>query len=87
MWDPGRSGRGIRLRRPQRRGDDILSTLPNKDLFRLNEVASYLDVSKSTLYRWISEGVPGAGDLQVVKVGKGLRIRRSEIIRIQKNRS
>jgi len=61
-----------------------MTTLPQKDLFRLDEVAIYLDVSKSTLYRWISDGIPGNGQLEVVKVGKGLRIKRATIIKIQK---
>ena len=61
-----------------------MTTLPQKDLFRLDEVAIYLDVSKSTLYRWISDGIPGNGQLEVVKVGKGLRIKRTTILKIQK---
>jgi excisionase family DNA binding protein len=64
-----------------------LSTLPDKLLFRLDEVAAILDVSKSTLYRWISEGVPGNGKLEAVKVGKGLRIKRNTILSIQKKLS
>lgn len=61
-----------------------MTTLPQKELFRLDEVAVYLDVSKSTLYRWIDQGIPGNGQLEVVKVGKGLRIKRSTILKIQK---
>ena len=63
-----------------------MTTLPQKELFRLDEVARYLDVSRATLYRWIDQGIPGNGQLEVIKVGKGLRIKRATILKIHKKR-
>ena len=34
-----------------------MTTLPNKDLFRVEEVAAYFDVSRSTIYLWIDHGI------------------------------
>jgi excisionase family DNA binding protein len=31
--------------------------LPNKDLFRVDEVAIYFGVSRSTIYLWIDHGI------------------------------
>jgi excisionase family DNA binding protein len=41
-----------------------MTTLPQKELLRPDEVARYFDVHKSTVYRWIDEG-----KLQAVKIG------------------
>jgi excisionase family DNA binding protein len=34
-----------------------MSTLPDKDLLRVDEVAEYFDVHKSTIYLWIDHGI------------------------------
>lgn len=62
-----------------------MSTLPEKDLFRIDEVAVYFGISSRTLYRWISDGMPGGMQFDAVKIGKKLRIRRSTILEVQKN--
>lgn len=59
-----------------------MSTLPNKELFRLDEAALILEISKSTLYRWIDQGIPGGGELDVRKIGGRLKIARASILRI-----
>ena len=33
-----------------------MTTLPQKELLRPDEVALFLDVSRATIYRWIEEG-------------------------------
>jgi len=33
------------------------STLPKKDLFRVDEVAAYFNVSRSTIYLWVDHGI------------------------------
>lgn len=33
-----------------------MTTLPQKELLRPDEVALFLDVSRATIYRWIVEG-------------------------------
>ncbi len=62
-----------------------MNVLPEKDLFRVDEVAVYFNISRATLYRWISDGMPGGGQFDAVRIGKKLRIRRSTIIEIQKS--
>jgi len=58
----------------------MTTNLPLKDLFRPDEVAKYLDVNKSTIYRWIDEG-----KISSVKLGKKLiRIPRHAILKIMK---
>ena len=53
--------------------------LPNKDLLRVDEVATYYQVSIRTVYTWIE-----LGKLKAVKVaGKIVRIKRNEAIKIQ----
>jgi excisionase family DNA binding protein len=34
-----------------------MSDLPNKELLRVEEVATYFDVSRSTIYLWIEHGL------------------------------
>lgn len=34
----------------------LMTTLPNKAYFRIDEVAKYVDVHRCTLYRWIESG-------------------------------
>ncbi|OPY05430.1 helix-turn-helix transcriptional regulator [Syntrophorhabdus aromaticivorans] len=54
--------------------------LPDKPFFRVDEVAKYFSVSKSSVYRWIDEG-----RLQSVKVaGSTVRIRRADILEAEK---
>ena len=48
--------------------------LPNKQLFRLGEVAEFCDVHEHTVRRWIEEGL-----LRSLMVGKQHRIARSEL--------
>jgi excisionase family DNA binding protein len=59
-----------------------MTTLPNKDLLRPDEVATYYSVSVRTIYTWIE-----LGKLEAVKVaGKILRIKREEAINIQRSK-
>jgi excisionase family DNA binding protein len=58
-----------------------MNQLPEKELLRPDEVASFLSVAKSTIYSWIC-----TGELEGVKLlGKTIRIRRDEVLRIQKS--
>jgi len=34
-----------------------MSTLPDKDLLRVDEVARYFGISRSTVYLWIDHGI------------------------------
>ena len=34
-----------------------MNTLPNRELLRVEEVATYFDVSRSTIYLWIDHGI------------------------------
>jgi excisionase family DNA binding protein len=34
-----------------------MTTLPMKDLLRVEDVAAYFDVSRSTIYLWIDHGI------------------------------
>lgn len=34
-----------------------MTSLPNKELLRVDEVADYFDVSRSTIYLWIDHGI------------------------------
>lgn len=52
-----------------------MKTLPEKDLFRVEEVADYFDVKKRTIYRWIDEEI-----LKAEKIGGIIRIHRQAII-------
>ena len=47
--------------------------LPNKTLFRPDEVAKFFAVSPSTIYRWVDEGIlnackPAAGTVRIFRV-------------------
>lgn len=54
------------------------TALPNKPLFRIDEVAQFLDVPKRTVYSWHQ-----IGSLDTVKLpGRTIRVRREEIVRI-----
>jgi len=56
--------------------------LPKKDLFRLDEVAAYFDVTEKTVRLWIDHG-----HLQAEQIVGGVRINRNSILslRILKN--
>ena len=53
-----------------------MSTLREKDLFRVDEVASYFGVSRSAVYLWIDHGKLIAG-----KYGGVIRIKKEEVTR------
>lgn len=53
-----------------------MTTLPNKELLRPDEVAKYFSVHKTTIYRWINEGL-----LPSKKIGnKSVRITRKSVL-------
>ncbi len=56
-----------------------MTTLPDKDLFRPDEVAAYFSLNVKTIYGWID-----TGKLEAVKVGPNhtLRITREAIEKI-----
>jgi excisionase family DNA binding protein len=54
--------------------------LPNKALFRPDEVAEYLSVSRKTVYNWIA-----LGKLEAVKISSLLRIPKEKLIEFQKS--
>lgn len=56
-----------------------MTDLPNKELLRVDEVASYYNVKPKTVRGWIA-----TGKLLAVKVVKGWRIHRQEVINLQK---
>lgn len=56
-----------------------MSTLPNKELLRPDEVAVYFSVTVRTVRRWIGEG-----KLKAVKVFGVTRIPRKEVVKAQK---
>jgi len=57
-----------------------LSTLPNKELLRPDEVATYFSVSVKTIYRWIDEG-----KLEAVKVAERItRIERKAALKLKR---
>ena len=54
--------------------------LPEKDLFRPDEVAAYFGYTRKTIYRWIE-----VGKLTAVRIANNqLRIQREAILKIQK---
>lgn len=53
--------------------------LPNKDLFRVDEVAEFLSVHIRTVQRWIDEG---RIDDVIRLPGRGVRIARTTIMKI-----
>lgn len=56
--------------------EDTMDNLPDKELFRVDEVASYFSLSVKTIYGWIDEG-----KIEAVKVGPSntIRIKREVI--------
>ena len=57
-----------------------MSTLPNKELLRPDEVAEYFSVSVKTIYRWIDEG-----KVPAVKVAQSvIRIERKAALNLKK---
>ena len=50
--------------------------LPNKDLFRIKEVADYFSVTRRCIYLWIK-----AGDLEIEKINGISRIPRESILK------
>lgn len=56
-----------------------MTTFPQKELFRPDEVAKYYDVSVRTVYFWIR-----TGQLEAVKVGRLLRIPLQKIKKFQR---
>ena len=56
-----------------------MSTLPNKELLRPDEVAAYFSVTVRTVRRWIGEG-----KLKAVRVFGVTRIPRKEVVKAQK---
>ena len=55
--------------------EDDQSTLPKKDLFRIDEVATYFSVTERTIRLWIDHG-----HLTAVKKGGVIRIPRKSIL-------
>ncbi len=52
-----------------------MNTLPQKEHFRVDEVANYFDVAKSTIYLWIDHG-----HLKAEKFVGTIRITRKSIL-------
>lgn len=52
-----------------------MTTLPEKDLLRVDEVAQYFDVSRSTVYLWIDHGI-----LVAEKIRGVVRIPRESVV-------
>ena len=57
-----------------------MSTLPNKELFRPDEVAVYFSVTRKTIYQWID-----TGKMEAVKISRLIRIHRSAVEKFQKS--
>lgn len=58
-----------------------MNNLPDKELFRPDEVACFLGVSRQTIYLWIKTGI-----LPAKKIGKRLvRIHRESLKELQKD--
>ena len=51
-----------------------MTTLPQKELLRVDEVAAYFDVSRSTVYLWIDHGL-----LEAEKYERIIRIPRESV--------
>jgi len=54
---------------------DTVKTLPDKPLFRPDEVANIFEVTPKTVYQWCSLGI-----VPSIKVGGVVRIKRSTLI-------
>jgi excisionase family DNA binding protein len=52
-----------------------MTTLPQKEHFRVDEVATYFDVAKSTIYLWIDHG-----HLKAEKYVGTIRVTRKSIL-------
>lgn len=52
-----------------------MTDLPDKKLFRVDEVAAFLDVDRSTIYRWIDHGL-----LAAEKYNRVIRISRESLL-------
>lgn len=57
-----------------------MNTLPNKELLRVEEVATYFGVARSTIYLWIDHGI-----LQAEKIRGTIRIPRESILNCRIN--
>lgn len=55
--------------------DRIDKTVPEKPLFRVDEVAAYFDVSRSVVYLWIDHGL-----LEAEKYHGTIRIPRESVV-------
>jgi excisionase family DNA binding protein len=53
--------------------------VPQKELWRVDEVAKFFDVSAQTIYMWCN-----LGKLHFVRISNSVRIPREEIIRVMK---
>jgi excisionase family DNA binding protein len=56
-----------------------MNKLPNKELLRPDEVATYFDVSRKTIYQWVAEG-----KMEAIKISRLLRIPRKKVKKFQK---
>ena len=57
-----------------------MTDLPDKALLRPDEVAAYLDVTRKTIYQWIS-----LGKLEAVKLSRIIRIPRESVVNFKKS--
>lgn len=57
-----------------------MSTLPDKELLRPDEVATFFEVSKSLVYQWVS-----LGELAAEKYGGVIRIPRDGVLLFREN--
>lgn len=57
-----------------------MTDLPDKALLRPDEVAAYLDVTRKTIYQWIS-----LGKLEAVKLSRIIRIPRESVLSFKKS--
>jgi len=55
-----------------------MTTLPEKELLRPDEVAKYFSVTRKTVYRWIE-----TGKLRAVKIARLIRIPREAILEMK----
>lgn len=56
----------------------MIDLIPDKQLFRPDEIARFFEVSRRTVYRWIDEG-----KLRAVKIaGSTVRITREALLEI-----
>ncbi len=51
-----------------------MANLPEKEMLRVDEVATYFNVSRSTIYLWIDHGV-----LEAIKIQGTIRIPRQAV--------